>query len=76
MLHERHCPLLITLLVIMELHEYHPLAGVGIAHHHVAQESNLLAQVEERHAAADGEIAYGVANLVLQVVHEVTFLYR
>ena len=66
--------LLVALLVVVELDEYHPLARVRVAYHDVAQQSVLLSEVEERHAGREGIVANGVANLVVQVIHEPAFL--
>ena len=68
--------LLVALLVVVELDEYHPLARVRVAYHDVAQQSVLLSEVEERHAGREGIVAYGVADLVVQVVHEPALLDR
>ena len=68
------CTLLVALLVIMELDENHPLSGVGVANHYVAQQTVLLSEVEECHACGEGIVAYGVANLVVQVVHQPALL--
>ena len=74
MLHQCHGTLLVTLLVEVELHEHHPLAGVGIAEHHVAQQSMLGTKVEERELMLVGIVADGVAHLVVKVVHQAALL--
>ena len=75
-LHETQGTFVVALLVIVELHEHHPLARVRVADHDVAKQTVLLAQVEEGHAGVEGIVAYGVAYAVVEVVHEPTFLYR
>ena len=68
--------LLVALLVVVELYEHHPLAGVGVAYHDVAQQTVLLTQVEECHARLESIVAYGIAYAVVQVVHEPALLDR
>ena len=76
MLHQSHGTLFVAFLIIVELHEYHPFPRVGVAYHHVAQQSNLLSEVKESHVVAYSVVADGVAYLVLQIIHKVAFLYR
>ena len=73
-LQQRLGALLVALLVVVELYEHHPLARVRVANHDVAQQSVLLSEVEERHAGRVGVVANGVADLVVQVVHEPALL--
>ena len=75
-LHKTFCALLVALLVVMELYDDHPLPGVGVAYHDVAQEPVLLPEVEEGHADRQRIVAYRVAYAVVQVVHEHAPLYR
>ena len=58
----------------MELQDDKPLAAGRIAYDDVAQQSYLLAQVEERQPVLRGIAEYLVANLVVQVVHQPALL--
>ena len=62
--------LAVAFLLEMELHKHHPLPGVGVADHDVSQQAGLPAYVEIGHPRGVGKVAYGVAYLVVQVVHE------
>ena len=46
----------------------------GIADDDITQQSNLLSEVEERQLVLNGIVAYAVANLIVQVVHEPALL--
>ena len=58
----------------MELDDDHPFAAGAIADDDVAQETRLLAEVEERQTVVYGVVADVVTYLVLQVVHQPAFL--
>ena len=46
----------------------------GIADDDITQQSYLLSEVEERQLVRNGIVAYAVANLIVQVVHEPALL--
>ena len=62
--------------VKMELEYQHPLTAGAVANDDVAQQTHLLAQVEERQVVLDGVAIHLVADLVVQIVHQPAFLYR
>ena len=75
MFQEVHGLLLVSRLVVMELHEKHPLAGVGVAEHKVAEQAVLGADIVERQAFLHGIAVNLIAHLVVEVVHQPAFLY-
>ena len=74
MLHECEGTLFVTILVVVELHDNHPLARVGVADDNISKQSMLLPEVEEGESVVEGIIAYGVADTVVKVVHQPAFL--
>ena len=74
MLHEVESALLVAILVVVELHYHHPLARVGVADDNIAKQAVLLPQVKERERVLKGIVADGVADAVVQVVHQPAFL--
>ena len=59
----------------MKLNENHPLARVAVAYHDVAEQTFLFAQIEERHTTLLRKVADMIANLIVQIVHQPTFIY-
>ena len=64
--------LLVALLVVMELQNKHPFAGIGVAENHVAQQSYLITYIIIGITMGKREIAYLIAYLIVQVIHQVT----
>ena len=54
----------------MELYEHHPVAGVGVSDHDVAQEPFLSSDVEKSDVVLTSIVENLVPDEVLQVVHE------
>ena len=60
----------------MELEHEHPLACVGVANHHISQETMLLTQVVEGIIMGVSVFEHEVANLVAEVIHQPALLDR
>ena len=67
---------LIAIGIVVELYQNHPLASIGVPYHDVTQQAVLFPEVEVGHACSLGVAVNLVAYVVMQVVHEVTFLDR
>ncbi|CDA56888.1 unknown [Prevotella sp. CAG:604] len=76
LLHQFLRSLLVAFFVVMELEHKHPFACVGVANHHVSQQSMLLTQIVESIVVRIGILEYEVANLIAEVVHQPAFLDR
>jgi hypothetical protein len=70
LLHQLQCSLLIALLIVVELEDEHPLSGVRITDHHVAEQTVLLTQVVEGIVVRISIFEYEVADLVAEVIHQ------
>ena len=70
LLHQLQCSLLIALLIVVELEDEHPLSGVRITDHHVAEQTVLLTQVVEGIVVRISIFEYEVADFVAEVIHQ------
>ena len=60
----------------MELEDEHPLSGVRITDHHVAEQTVLLTQVVEGIVVRISIFEYEVADFVAEVIHQPALLDR
>ena len=58
----------------MELYDDHPFARVGVADDDITEQANLSPKVEEGETVGDCIVAYFIADLVVQVVHQPALL--
>jgi hypothetical protein len=58
----------------VELEYHHPLATGAVTDDNIAQQTYLSTKVEETQTMLHGIVAHLVADLVVQIVHQPTFL--
>ena len=58
----------------MKLDDHHPFTGIAVSDDDISQQSSLVPEVEERDTIFCGIFVDGITYLVVEVIHQMTFL--